>query len=168
MEKALAVANYFVRRAVAEDVELTPMKLVKLVYIAHGWCLALADKELIQEDVQAWKYGPVVPSVYYKFRQYGSGRIEKPGEESFSVSGEGIRFTPYAPELVNKNFAPLLDRVWEVYKKFSGIELSALTHQEGTPWDIAYNKLGGKDKSGFPIPNEIIKEHYKKRVNSNA
>lgn len=36
MEKPIAVANYFIDKAIRANAELTPTKLVKLVYIAHG------------------------------------------------------------------------------------------------------------------------------------
>ena len=53
---ALVVANYFIDKAKAEGVSLTPMKLQKLIYMAHGWHLALYDKPLIDEQFQAWDY----------------------------------------------------------------------------------------------------------------
>lgn len=44
---ACAVANYFIDKA-EEDLifDLTPLKLMKLVYISHGWCLAIYDVPL--------------------------------------------------------------------------------------------------------------------------
>jgi hypothetical protein len=36
-ETAAAIANYFIDKALEDDRELTPMKLIKLVYLAHGW-----------------------------------------------------------------------------------------------------------------------------------
>ena len=52
------------------------MKLIKLVYIAHGWHLALENgKSLISEAVMAWKYGHVINSLYQKLKRYGSQDI---------------------------------------------------------------------------------------------
>ena len=72
---AVAVANYFVRKSLETGKELTPMKVLKLVYIAHGWNLALYDEPLISDSIQAWKFGPVIPSVYQAFRVFRNSQI---------------------------------------------------------------------------------------------
>ena len=55
---AKAVANYFLARAKESGETLSPMKLQKLIYFAHGWHLAVFDAPLLDEEVQAWDYGP--------------------------------------------------------------------------------------------------------------
>jgi uncharacterized phage-associated protein len=59
-----AIANYFIARAAADGKRLTPLQLIKLVYIAHGWYLGLTGEPLINEPPEAWQYGPVIPSLY--------------------------------------------------------------------------------------------------------
>ena len=44
------------------DVETTPMHVLKLVYLCHGWVLGLTDQALIDEPVEAWQYVPPVLS----------------------------------------------------------------------------------------------------------
>jgi uncharacterized phage-associated protein len=73
----LAIANYFIELAKKKDKFITPMKLQKLVYFAHGWCLALSDEPLIDEKIEAWKYGPVVTSLYHEFKRYGNDGIKE-------------------------------------------------------------------------------------------
>lgn len=170
MESALAIANYFVEKSLTEKVELTPMKLVKIVYIAHGWLYGVTNGKhrLLDEDAQAWKYGPVIESVYQKFRKYGAEQITNIQPEDFTIVDGRISFQKHYPEIKDKGLYPFLDRVWDVYKKYTGPQLSALTHQAGTPWDIAYNTLGGKERNGVKIPNEIIAEHYKSLLSRNG
>jgi len=72
---ALAIANEFIKVARERNKQLTPMELLKLVYFAHGWYLALSGVPLINEPVQAWRFGPVIPSIYHAFKRYGSGPI---------------------------------------------------------------------------------------------
>jgi len=57
-QPTLAVANYLIGKAQSEGRSITPMQLIKLVYIAHGWTLGLYDQPLIGEQVEAWTYGP--------------------------------------------------------------------------------------------------------------
>lgn len=64
---AIAVANYFVDLSQKYKVPIHLLGLVKRVYIAHGLALAYRHKGLIDprfDKVEAWKYGPVIPSVY--------------------------------------------------------------------------------------------------------
>ena len=58
--KALAIANYYIDKANVEDTPLDHLRLQKLVYLAHGWHLAIHGRPLIEESVEAWKYGPVI------------------------------------------------------------------------------------------------------------
>ena len=161
MENSIAVANYFIKKANDEGVELTPMKLLKLVYIAHGWYLALRDDALIDEGVEAWKYGPVIPSVYRGFKEYGNGQVSKP---SYIFTENGQIITPIVEDEHKQSF---LDKVWDAYKKYNGLQLSTLTHQPNTPWDIVWNKENGKRKESALIRNQLIKEHYKEKAKNN-
>ena len=64
-----AVANSFLDIAEAGNVnDISPMKLQKLVYYAHAWHLAFLGQPLIREEVQAWKFGPVIPDVYFNIQ----------------------------------------------------------------------------------------------------
>lgn len=50
--EALAIANEFIDLAAEREEQLTPMKLQKLVYYAHGWWLGLTSQPL------AWRGNP--------------------------------------------------------------------------------------------------------------
>ena len=74
--KSLAVAQYILDRCRASgDTAVTPMQLLKLVYIAHGHMLGEHGMPLLDEPIQAWQYGPVVNSVYQAVRHYGSAPV---------------------------------------------------------------------------------------------
>ena len=49
---------------------LTNLKLQKLMYYSQAWYLALKGPALFDEDFQAWVHGPVLPSQFYRFRDY--------------------------------------------------------------------------------------------------
>ena len=157
--QANIIANFFVKKAKEEQVPLTLMKLIKLVYIAHGWHLAHKKSPLISEPVEAWPYGPVVPSVYYAFKQYGKKQIE-----------QGV---PNLPEdkfeaVIPHDTLEILGGVWEAYKKFDAFELSSLTHQKESPWDI---KMKEADMNGYNpyasniISNDLIGKYYLQKLN---
>jgi len=155
----LAVANYFVGKSLDSGESLTPMKLIKLAYIAHGWHLAIKDEPLIDEAVEAWKFGPVVPSVYSRFRSYRDSQITKMAE----MYSSGNVFVPMVQDTETMGF---LDKVWSAYSKYDGWQLSAITHKDGTPWHKIWREEGGANKYAACIPNEIIQTHYKMLLDS--
>jgi uncharacterized phage-associated protein len=165
---ALAIANEFIELALKSDgSDLTPLKLQKLVYYAHGWHLALTGQPLIDERIQAWQYGPVTPSLYRDLREYGNQKVDHVVSrlESYSDSeevsfGHFVRVTPrikldgseeavFAKNLVN--------RIWEVYGKYTPARLSNATHAEGSPWRQVY-KEGCKS---LAISDDIIAKYFK-------
>jgi uncharacterized phage-associated protein len=156
MEKALAVANEVILLAKAAGNPPTQMKLQKLMYFAHGWHLALADASLIDEQFEAWKYGPVVPSVYHEFKHYGILPISTLGTEAQVIGKGSIQWVP--PQLINGTgyTAALLRRIWHVFGGYGGNQLSAMTHVHDSPWVKNYSE--GMNK---PIPNEDIKSYFK-------
>lgn len=148
--KPLAIANYFIDRAHLAGEHLDQLKLQKLVYLAHGWSLAIFDEPLLDEQVQAWKFGPVFDSLWRKFTVYGRGPIRENGVEV--VRGQ-ISVPNVPPE--DDRTRQLLEKVWEIYGEYSGVQLSKMTHEPGTPWDQTYSNGRKRD-----IPNALIRRHF--------
>ncbi len=148
------IANFFIKKSHATGIEITPMKLIKLCYVAHGWHLGLYDEELLAEAIYAWKYGPVINSLYTEFKKYHTSPISELYID---------RVTGKIP-LPDDAKTPFLDKTWDIYKDFSAIQMSTLTHQKNTPWDIIWNQLGGKNRLNVIIPNDLIRDYYKKRI----
>ena len=62
----LLIADYFIARSGGR---ITPLQVIKMAHIAHGYSLAIHNEPLVDEAVEAWKYGPVVPSLYYRAKK---------------------------------------------------------------------------------------------------
>lgn len=164
---AKAVANEFLKVAEKEGKKLTPMQLIKLVYFAHGWHLALTGDPLINENVEAWRYGPVIPSLYHEFKVFGNGVINREATRFDFVKTETGAFTlvQRKPEIPAGSYASqLIQRVWDVHKHLSAIQLSNMTHQPDSPWTLT----PGKEFKGTDIPNEVIKDYFRKVAERNA
>lgn len=153
---SLAVANFFVQQSAKTGTSLTPMKLLKLVYIAHGWSLALFDKPLVSEVVQAWDYGPVIPEVYYAFRHYRARQITDMARERV---GDKMR-APVIDE-ADRSAKALLEKVWLNYGNCDALYLSTITHQPNTPWSRTWESHG----KNATIPQDAIALHYKELAN---
>jgi uncharacterized phage-associated protein len=140
---AAKIANEFLDVARERGDELTPLKLLKLVYIAHGWSFPLLGAPLINEPAQAWQYGPVVPSLYHSVSQYRAGGITH-----HVVDSDPQELSPQAKQHVRN--------VYDTYGRYSGVQLSNLTHLPGTPWHEAWYQRG----RNALIQNDRIAQHY--------
>src|SRR5947209_4090298 len=112
---ARSVANEFLKIAQHGGRVLTNMQLQKLVYIAHGYALAILHKPLIKQSVEAWRYGPVVPDLYHALRQYGAGFVTGP-------------IALISREQLSETDCTLVATVEAAYGRFTGPQLSTMTH----------------------------------------
>jgi len=143
---AATVANRFIELAAQAGRKLTPMQLIKLTYIAHGFSLAIYKRPLLDESVEAWKYGPVVPSLYKRLKKYGSTAVAD------QISSWSFRPT----ERLEEDDRQLVDLVFQKYGHFTGVQLSHLTHRPGTPWAETYEP----NAYGVEIDDAVIRTHY--------
>lgn len=153
------IANYFLEKAHQEGMPVSVMKLLKLVYIAYGWVLALLHHKLFKEPIEAWKFGPVIPSLYYEFKHCGKEPICELATEYDPDSEE----PPYAPKFQQnaqeEDILKILDKVWEVYGDRTASALMRLTHEAGTPWAKAYS-----EEETRTLDDEEIKMHFEQRI----
>jgi len=155
-----AIANYFIDLAARERKPLTPMKLQKLIYFAHGWNLAIHGKPLIDEQVEAWKFGPVVNTIYHEFKHFGSQPVKGHATDIRLNEADILNSHIITPE-INSDDADtkaLLDKVWEIYGQYSAVQLSNATHQPGTPWEQTWGSDGVP--TGTDINQDIIKKFF--------
>lgn len=117
---ALEIANKLLHRAWMDESSelLSNMKLQKLLYYQQGFHLAYFGTPLFDEDIVAWQYGPVIPVVYDKYKEFGRAGIEPQGEPL---------------SLDSEKEENLFNEVFEVYNQFSAAGLVTQTHSE-SPW----------------------------------
>ncbi|GAB1264264.1 Panacea domain-containing protein [Aurantivibrio infirmus] len=163
-----AVANELLEIAWEKDInDVTPMKLQKLVYYAHGWWFGAFEKPLIDDQIEAWTFGPVVPDLYNATREYGNQPITKFLTEISLASLSNITVkTPRVPK-ENKKVRSCLEWIIESYGNFNGIELSNLSHEKQGPWDetVCENiKEFGSLPKNTDIPPKRIKEFFAQKL----
>lgn len=154
---ATALANYFIDKAIKEGVDLRQLGLMKRVYITHGFSLAVLDRPAIDErfdKVEAWKNGPVIPSIYHSFKYNRNNPIK---EKSGFINWKSKEFDFVIPELEDDQIKQVADFVWKRYEHLDDFELVELTHKDGTPWKECYI-----DGMNMPIPDPYTKAYYKK------
>lgn len=158
---ALSVANHFIDLAKEDGKSIYLLGLVKRVYIAHGFALALLGRGLLDsrfDKVEAWRYGPVIPSVYHSFKQYRKSPIQ---EGTVIMGWDAIKKEPTfdTPSLTKEDEIAIVKMVWQRYSSFSDGELVDLTHKAGSPWDICFEE--GKN---IEIPDQLTGLYYKRLI----
>lgn len=139
-----AIANEFLK---LEGGPMNQMRLQKLVYIANGWNLAINGAPLTDARIEAWDGGPVYRSIWNHIRDFGynvKGRY-------FGANGERLKADLSDAE------KSVVQHVWKRYGTYSGIKLSQLTHQGGTPWSNAYFGSGRNS----PLKQSEIQQHFR-------
>jgi uncharacterized phage-associated protein len=129
-----AIANHILRLREEEGKPLTIMQLIKLVYIADGWSMALNGRPLSRQNAQAWKFGPVYPTVYAAFKHFGSSAVTD--EARSKATG-----LPYVGNFSSEE-GELIKAVVKGYGRLTAWQLSNLTHQPGTPWSDTFESGG--------------------------
>ncbi len=159
---SLAIANEFIRRGLARgggSGALTQMQVQKLVYLAHAWTLASIEEPLIEDPVEAWKFGPVIRKLYSALSRYGRDKITREicwGEDTLFYRGDDGEVAHEELSLVEKS---IVDLIWENYGKFPAFKLSALTHEPDSPWSKTYD-----ERTNRVIPEPLIKEYFKEKL----
>lgn len=152
----LAVTNDFLARASAAEVVLTPMHLQKLCYFAHGFNLALSGTPLTSDRVEAWEFGPVFPVLYDALKRYGARPVNELVRQNNWASADHVR-GDVVQETFSADESEIIEGVFETYGDFEAYKLSALTHEEGSPWEQIYRP----GRKSLVIPNTLIQEYFK-------
>ena len=140
------IANQLLMYSADKGGELmTNMKLQKMLYYQQGFHLAYFGTPLFDEVIQAWMYGPVVPSMYEKYKDCGYNGIEPDRAMTFIFE--------------QKNELALFNEVCKVYGAYSAIGLMNMTHDE-TPWKTTPTGEG----DGHIITKEKMQSFFKKRL----
>ena len=138
MVSPLDVARYFIFRAYEDGREslMTNMKVQKLLYYTQSLHLALFDEPLFDDEIQAWRYGPVCPPAYRFYSKFEAEQLPIPDANDLLRISEDVQ--------------NLLDEVWEYFGELHAYYLSDMTHLE-FPWKKARKGLPAKAASQEPI-----------------
>lgn len=144
--KALDIAKKLIFKAQNDEPNggerLTNLKLQKLLYYQQGYHLAAFGTPLFSENIEAWMYGPVVPTVYDEFSSYGSSALPMVDMEMSLGEEEEILF----------------NQVYDAYREFSAIGLMNRTHTE-RPWIEAT-----PHDRGTVIPQSSMAAYFKTQM----
>lgn len=141
--KAIDIANFYVNLANGiENEEIDNLKLNKICFYAQAWHLVRFGRPLFEDEIEAWKYGPVIPAVYYAYKVCGRSPIEQPVSEVDEN------------EFTSEELSLLID-VYMTYGKYTSRALIGKTHEKGSPWAVVYEE----DRNN-KITNDVIRKCF--------
>lgn len=151
---ALQLAAELIRRSDAQHrPPLTNLTIQKLAYFCHGWHLALSGKPLVDEQFEAWRFGPVLPELYHTLKVFSSNPI--PSNHPLVTSQPALPDGDWTGQLI--------DHVLGVYGGLNSTRLVALSHSEDGPWQEVWNR----GPSSW-IDNQSITNYFRRLAQSPA
>lgn len=129
------------------NIEVSNLKLQKLLYYCEAWSLALENESLFPDDIEAWVHGPVVSSVFHRYKDYRWAPIPEP------------KTNPTSDKEIREHVGAVL----EAYGKFPAFQLERLTHSE-KPWMDARKGLEPDMPSRQTIDRNTMKEFYSRQL----
>lgn len=123
--------------------EISAMKLQKLCYYSQAWTLVWDDKELFPEEFLRWDNGPVCRELFDLHK--GMFFVDRNFIDRALLS-----------EIPVDGARRNIDQILEEYGKYSGGDLSEMTHAEN-PWkDTPRNQI---------ITKDCMKKYYSGLIN---
>lgn len=159
------IANEFIRLASADGRTLDQLQLQALVYIAHGWRLALSGQPLSGDRPEAMEFGPTYRRLSDVLARYGREKVtsEILVGEVFPEALPADR-SPIRANLDHSETALIAD-IYHNYGALESWQLSALTRKGDTPWKRVFADGAG---TGCDIPHEIIRAQFVELLRQSA
>lgn len=141
MYRAIDIADYIVERCANTGRPVTNLQLQKILYYVQLNFMRTFNKCAFEDDIQAWRHGPAVKEVYYKYNTWGRHKIVP-------------RAVQAAKETFLEKDRELIDRVTDACVLLGPWELVERSHKIGGPWQQSFD--GSLDKV---IPKEIMQRY---------
>lgn len=126
---ALEFANYIVDKQINEGKYTNTISLQKILYFVNARFMEYNDSpnSIFEDQVQKWKYGPVVPEVYQTYKLFGPMDITSiPASQAFFWDEEEFLNELYQKHGIEKN---TIDQWINEFVNKDRFELVDLTHE---------------------------------------
>jgi uncharacterized phage-associated protein len=154
---ARAIANLVLSESWERHLQISNLKLQKLVFLCHAFLLVEKNRDLVRGDFVAWKYGPVHPDVYDAFKQFRERPIDRLAMKVNPVTEQQVEIAP----ITDQDIRDVAGKVVAFYGSWTAAKLVALTHAEKGPWDVVVKAARNNANVGLRISSEIIEQRFK-------
>lgn len=156
----LDISKYVINRFIEIDRPIDNLQLQKILYYLQGSYLAEYNDLLFENDIVSWRYGPVVPFVYNKYKKFGAEKLsqlqmdvekfyfEDDIEDCLDSNEEDNTISLNLP----KDRIDFINKIIDSKSKLTGIAMIMHTHME-SPW---------KETDRFSVINtDKLKDYFK-------
>lgn len=159
-----SVANHVIEYAKSVGNHVNNLKLQKILYYLEARFLVEGKGSLFDEVIEKWQYGPVVPSVYYRFNHLGAEDITQiPVVFDFMslLSDDPEIVSDKEPEdfeIFSSDELPLINDTIDQLIQYKPFVLVDETHKHPTWWKDEGRILDGV--RNIPYDREGIKKDF--------
>ncbi|MGN0382542.1 MAG: Panacea domain-containing protein [Suilimivivens sp.] len=137
MYSAVELSKYIVTKCIRDGHPISNLQLQKILYYVQKAYLDINSRAFFDE-IEAWQFGPVVPSAYYRFSGFGAMPI------TLSYSGVSI----------NPSDQQIIDPIVVEKRSMNPWDMVEDTHKPNGAWSQVYRNGAG---NRAVIPIELIK-----------
>ncbi len=125
---------------------LNTLKLNALLYYAEAWSLALFERTLSSDELEAWDSGPMYPALWARLSHRGWNNL----------LADDLR----SEVVLDTETQALLDDIWQAYGEYSLAELEKMIKADA-PWKEARRGLQAWDITKRPLSKTSMAGFYK-------
>jgi len=153
---ARALSNIILQEAERLGIDVYATTLLKVLYFAHGWHLAISGEPLVAQPFEAWQFGPVVRVVYDQIKNSNRRPIDI---RLSAFSAAALQSVEAQCELKHASF-DLLISVLRAYSHLHPYTLSDMTHEADSPWSKVWLRSTQGLTPGARIENSEIRKYF--------
>lgn len=149
------IARYILTR-----IPCTHLKLEKLVYLCYADYVCKYNRSLFSDRIYAYKLGPVITSVYDKYKKSKSVLFSE--EDDSIIEDERSLYLPIRSRIMASKYGS--DKIYSIddtlkkYGDMSAYELVNITHKKNSPWSVVGYVEGEQPKT---INKDIVYKYHK-------
>ena len=149
---AMEVARTLIYIANSRQIDITNLKLQKLLYFCEAYYMCVEDTcKMFNEEFNALTFGPVVLEVYNNYKSNLSYPIELSEEEKSTIIVENCQ--------LGQSYINTINQVLDSFGTLSASQLVALTHMTDSPWEKIWKK--NNETSNYEENGVVSKEETK-------
>lgn len=149
--KGRDVANYILTKG-----EYTHIQLQKLTYLCYVEYLCKYGKKMFNDKIYAFRYGPVVDSIYKKYKNE-KGKLSVDKKRELAIRSRLMNSIDGIEKI------ECIDETLKKYSKFDFRVLIKITHAKNSAWSKVYDK----DRKFNIMSDELILKSYKEKYRKN-
>lgn len=153
IEKDRDLIGVDIAKYIVSKTNSTHFKIETLVYFCYSDYLIETGEELFKDKILAYEFGPIVQTVYEKYKEYDYNDIEN---EEITIDSENVFELParsrimFAKDGISKLMN--IEKTLNKYKELSSIDLQKIIRRDSTPWSVT--------NLNSEIKNDTIKKFH--------